>query len=302
MIPFDSRMPRVAFFIEPKWAFGTIHYALTKELYKLGIYADLLSWDQKWEVDEKDAIKRTYDVFCSTPYGVSILHNQWGIPLDKCVAVLHSKWDAGLFEFDGNDLKGVGSITPQILSDIRDAGVRKEVKIVRNGIHFDLFYQKPAKRLITLGYGGTFYAGFGDKNWKRSDIAKEIHQLSGLRSFFRQHHVHYTAMPHYYSKVDAVLVTSTTYEACGLPIMEAAAAGRLPITSSIGIVKDVPDAPFVVLPQERDGFIREGIKVIDTYIRDSPSFHKKCVEAQDYAREHYDWSSVIQDWADLLIS
>ena len=115
--PLYHAMPRVAFFIEPKWAFGSIHYALSKEFYKRGIYADVISWEQDWSDTEKQSISNIYDVFVSTPYGISILNKIWKVPLEKCVAILHSKWDANFFDFNHNQLKGLGSITPQIIRD-----------------------------------------------------------------------------------------------------------------------------------------------------------------------------------------
>ena len=302
MIPFEGRMPRVAFFIEPKWAFGAIHYALTKEFFKLGIYADVISWDRKWSHDEMKSLSLVYDYFMSTPYGIGVLHTQCNIELEKCIAVLHSKWDANFLNFDTNKLKSIGSITPQIVGVMREKDVTRDIKIVRNGIHFDFFYQKPATRLTTLGYSGTFNTNFGDKNWKRSDIALEIQTKTGMRTNFRKDHVHYTTMPYYYSQVDCVLVTSTDYEACGLPIMEAAASGRLPITSNIGIVKDCPGAPFPIMKYDRDEFVRDAVCFLQGFGSHEKTFHHLCKLSQEYAREHYDWSVVIDDWANLVMS
>jgi len=299
--PLYHAMPRVAFFIESKWAFGTIHYALCKEFYKRGIYADVISWEQNWSNTEKQALTNTYDIFVSTPYGISILNKTWKVPLEKCVAILHSKWDANFFDFNHNQLKGLGSITPQIIRDIRKRGVTRDIQIVRNGIHFDFFYQPPSEKLSVLGYAGTFSAKFGDKNWKRSDIVIEIQNKLRCHYVFRKEYVHYTCMPHYYSKVDCVAVTSTNYEACGLPIMEASAAGRLPITSSIGIIEDLPGSPALVVSSEREAFIEESIKNLIDLGQNPDKFKKKCIECQEFAREHYDWSAVIEDWISLIV-
>ena len=201
----------------------------------------------------------------------------------------------------GKKLKGLGAITPQVLDYTKEKGVTRDVNIVRNGIHFDFFYQPPAESLNVLGYAGTFNAGFGEKNWKRSDIAIEIQNKLKMNYMFRNDYVNYNCMPYYYSKVDCVLVTSTDYEACGLPIMEAAASGRLPISSSIGILKDLPDNPIPVVASNREGFIREAIQEILTLTHDKELFKKKCIECQDYARETYDWSVVIDDWIKLIV-
>lgn len=300
MIPFEGRMPRVAFFIEPRWAFGSIHYALTKEFYKLGIYADVISWEYPWSAQEKQSLGKVYDYFMSTPYGINILHVQYGIELERCIAVLHSQWDANFVTFDSNRLKSFGSITPQILDYAKQKGVTREISIVRNGINFDFFYQKPAQKLETLGYAGTFNANFGEKNWKRSDIALEIKHKAGLKSHFRKDYVHYTCMPDYYSSVDAILVTSTSYEACGLPVMEAAASGRVPIVSNIGIVKDLPKTPFPTMSMDRKKFIQDAMSFIEGFTKNPKLFNHVCKLSQEFAREYYDWSAVIDDWAKLV--
>jgi hypothetical protein len=299
--PLYHVMPRVAFFIEPKWAFGSIHYALCKEFYKRGIYADVISWEHPWKDTEKESISKIYDIFVSTPYGINILHKVWNIPLNQCVAILHSKWDAKFFDFNHDQLKGLGSITPQIIRDIRNKGVTRDIEIVRNGIHFDFFCQPPSEKLVTMGYAGTFSAGFGDKNWKRSDIVVEIQNKLLCHYLFRTDYVNYNCMPDYYSKVDCVLVTSTNYEACGLPIMEASASGRLPITSSIGIVEDLPGSPALVVPSEREAFIEESVENMIDLGKNPDKFKKRCIECQEFAREHYDWSVVIEDWISLIV-
>jgi hypothetical protein len=50
-------MKKVLFFTQNRWAFASIHHALSKELYKNGIYANLLDYDIDYSHDEFNLLK-----------------------------------------------------------------------------------------------------------------------------------------------------------------------------------------------------------------------------------------------------
>jgi hypothetical protein len=85
-------MKRVLFFFEEKWAFGTIHKALCKELYQHGIYANILDWSTKLSTVEFDLLNRVYDIFVTLPNVAPHLLRA-GIPFDKIVVVAHEQRD-----------------------------------------------------------------------------------------------------------------------------------------------------------------------------------------------------------------
>ena len=107
-------------------------------------------------------------------------------------------------------------------------------------------------------------------------------------------------MPGFYSEMDCLINTSTFRETCGLPIMEAAAAGRLVISANIGIVDHLHESPGIIVPEDEDNFIKASTHVINYYKHDDVSFANHCKKAQEFAREHYDWSAVIDDWVDVI--
>jgi hypothetical protein len=45
-------MKKVLFYNQNRWALGSIHHALAKELYKYGIIANLLDWTQQYSLEE----------------------------------------------------------------------------------------------------------------------------------------------------------------------------------------------------------------------------------------------------------
>lgn len=108
-------------------------------------------------------------------------------------------------------------------------------------------------------------------------------------------------MPDFYGNVDAVMVSSTEHESCGLPLLESAAAGRLPISTPVGITCDVKNPPGYILPMNSSLFVSEGVSLINMLKGDSKEYRIKCVEAQEDAREYYDWSCVIESWIKLIL-
>ena len=107
-------------------------------------------------------------------------------------------------------------------------------------------------------------------------------------------------MSAYYKDIDCLMVSSTEQESCGLPLLEAAAAGRLPISTLTGINRDFDKPTGVILPMEEDRYTFAGINAIST-LKENPRFFKQlCTNAQEFARMHYDWSVVIDGWITLL--
>ena len=70
------------------------------------------------------------------------------------------------------------------------------------------------------------------------------------------------AMPGYYGTIDCLMVSSTINESCGLPLLEAAAAGRVPISTMVGINLDVPKPTGYILPMDEMGYVKYGTELI----------------------------------------
>ena len=106
-------------------------------------------------------------------------------------------------------------------------------------------------------------------------------------------------MPDFYRTVDAV-VTSSISEANALPVMEAAAAGRLVIGTPVG---NFPRAAYegtgIIAPIEADKF-KEFTTATLRYYKDNPAeFVRKCQDIQRAAIK-LDWQYVIDDWVELI--
>ena len=83
--------------------------------------------------------------------------------------------------------------------------------------------------------------------------------------------------------------------------MEGAAAGRLIIGSPVGYLgENAVRGAGITVPLDELGFV-EKTKEYLTYYRDNPmAYRQKCESIQQFAREHYDWSTVVKHWVDLL--
>jgi glycosyltransferase involved in cell wall biosynthesis len=297
-------MKKIIFFFEDNWAFGSIHAGLIKELYKNGIYANILDWRILYTTEEMAYIIDSYDYFVTSTGEIQILIN-YGVPLEKIVSVAHAAID--IFKANSIDIPtktnyysihNSSVITPELKYLAQFSGCTKEVKIVRNGINFDYLYSKPSECLKTVGYSTSMRStNFFGQDKKRGYIAEKCANLSNL-NFNPIKDQTFLAIAGYYKTVDCVIQTAME-EACGLSMLEAAAAGRLCIGTNTGYIKYHPKAA-IVLPIEEEEFIKQCVDTINYYKENNNEYINKCLEIQQYAKENYDWSVVINDWIELF--
>lgn len=300
-------MKKILFYTEAKWAYGSIHYGLCKELYKHGIFAEVLNWDINFSQDEFDFLIDRYDLFVTTSPSVMKLHKDYKVPLSKIVATAHGQWDILLArhqaEFDFYpQLRSFGVISDILKEKSIEWGISRVPKVVETGIHFDLFYSEPSESLKTIGYAGTKHTyNFGGHEIKRGHLVDAVCvnipdiQLKSSGGMYN-----YLCMPTYYKSVDAVIMSSSE-EAGGMPMLEAAAAGRLTIGTPVGFFeKNGKLGGGVTVPIEDNLFVEKTRECILFY-KDNPyEYRQKCLEIQAYARDNYDWCHKINAWVDLL--
>lgn len=299
-----GRTPRIAFFTYPEWAFGAIHEALCRELYKVGIFASLLDWNASYSREEFARLVQMFDIFVTHPgSGVTALLH-YGVPYAQITAIAHevSDIESGIqYQNEFESFRQYAVINPSLVTKSAELGIQRVPKVVQNGIHFDWYYDIPSPCLGTLGYAGALTSimmdGVTDR--KRGHLASELAHRAGLEFSFAEGYG-YRTMPLYYRSVDAVIMTSIQ-DACGLPMMEAAAAGRLPLGTPVGILKQSGGSAGILLPMDADKLLSEGLSVLRYYARNPLAYRSKCLQAQEFAREHYDWSKVLHLWIDAIV-
>lgn len=298
------RAPRIAFYTYPEWAFGAIHSALCKELYKHGIIANIIDWNHNFSPEERASFESLYDIFVTVPgNSVTLLRENFGVSYEKIIAIAHGRYDLEYGLSQGNDynaLRGFAGVSPDLHRHAQTLGISRKMDVVLNGIHFDYYYSPVSSSLASIGYGGAFrhHDFSGTVDIKRGYLAQEICSRLGL-PFAPAQTQSYLTMPRYYNTVDAVMVCSTQ-ESCALPLMEASATGRLPISTKVGVARDYQSYPGIILPMDESSYVEQGVEILRELMLDPEKHQKKCREVQDFARENYDWSKVIDTWLDVL--
>ena len=298
-------MRSVIFFIENEWAFGQIHHALIKRLWEHGVYAHLLDWSKPYNLREFRNITSKFDIFVTTPCRVSTLVYQYGVPPNKIVAIAHHIKDTywgikgvGTEFFD--QLAGYGVNHKSLIPGSKELGVNRTPSLVTVGIDFDFYYGKPSERLTTLGYAGALaQAEISGKECKRMHLAKLVSERSGFpikESVTLDERLHFLAMPEFYKSIDCLIVPSTS-ETAGLPALEAAASGRLVLSTNVGYF----DGNFGALcGMEAEDFLYDAALWINFYSNDTKKYNDICIKSQQYVRDNYDWSVVLDGWLNLL--
>jgi glycosyltransferase involved in cell wall biosynthesis len=298
----------ILFFIEDNWAFGTIHRALCKVLYKYDIYANILDWTKQYTLEEIELLKDKYDFFVTIPDAAYYLIENYKIEPEKIIIIAHEQTDIlktiqsyGLEYF--NKFAKYGVISEILKVKSQEFGIDIVPHILRTGVHFECFYSKPNQNLKIIGYGGAKNAhNFFGIDRKRGHLVSQcVEQIEGLTLHEHKFYNH-MCMPSYYKKIDA-LVVSSLEDAGGLPSMEAACAGRLVISTPVGYFEKCgPEGGGILVPIDEEGFLRETKRHLEFYKDNSKEYYEKCLQIQQYARDNYDWENRIKDWIDFFIN
>lgn len=296
-------MKKIIFFTQNRWAFGSVHNGLCKELYKFDLLCNIFDWTRDYTKNEIDMIADCYDLIVTNPEFAGMLHFEYGVPLDKMIAISHAQWDIlytrhkyGL-EFL-KDLKNYSVISNILKIKSEEFGCPVVPEIVKYGIHFDLFYSKPSDRLVNVGYAGIKKTyNFYNQEIKRGNLSDLAIKLAGLNAV-NNNNYNFLCMPAYYKKIDAVIMSSTE-EGGGLPMLEGAAAGKLCVGTPVGYFEENIDGGIIVPIQSGD-FVLQTTKTLEYYKNNSKEYRQKCVDIQEYARYNYDWSRVIDKWVTLF--
>lgn len=308
---------KILFFTQDRWAFGSLHRSLCKEMHKRGVVADMIDYTIEYSPREFELFMDTYDYFVTNPESIPPLMS-YGVPSKRIVAIAHAEWDIytaakDLVHNTTNwwDLHAYGAISQKLVDMFNRLNPHSKVKaqLVTNGINFNQFYAEPPQSLKRVGFGGKMVGcNFFGVDIKRGELVKIATEKASVDGGFSGHSVefvpngtfHYLAMPAFYKSVDAVVMASTE-EAAGMPMMEAAAAGRLCIGTPVGyFAKHGQNGGGHLVSLNEENFIQETVDILMDYKYNNDRFRKKCLDIQEYARENYDWSKVIDQWINLF--
>jgi glycosyltransferase involved in cell wall biosynthesis len=298
-------MKKILFYTQNRWAFGSIHHGLIKELYRHNIYANLLDWTKKYSEEEFSYLNSIYDLFVTNPEAVMSLHQTYKIPLNKIVSVAHGQWDLLLAkEQYGNEfyseLYGFGVVSEILKIKSKEFGVNIVPEIVELGIHTEIYKNDISTELKTVGYGGLKET----KNYFGEEIKRGWMVETALQdlnvNFKFNYELNHLCMAGYYKTIDCLIVSSSE-ESAGLPAMEAAAAGKLVIGTPVGYFeRNAELGGGVLLPLDEENFIKKLREIILFYQNNPHEYRQRCLQIQKFAQENYDWKNKIDKWISLL--
>lgn len=284
-------------YTEPEWAFGSIHYELTKHLYSRGVNATVLNWERSYNPQEIQELSGNVDLFHSSPYGINLLIKNYGIKPEQCVATAHAKWDLNhVVEYGSdfvNSLHGYTVVSEWLVEQSLAAGIARVPNVTPVAINYDTFRHEPSDQLRTVGFAGAVSGVH--LNIKRPWLVEQAVKNAGLElKLAHGYHNSYVTMAGYYPTVDALIVASTE-EGAGLPALEASAAGRLVISTPVGLWRTRSGDSGHTVPIDDEKFVQETTALLKFYKNDVDAYKEKCQHIQQHART-YDWSNVIDTW------
>lgn len=296
-------MKRIVFYTEPEWAFGTIHYELTKYLFQHDINSTVVPWNVAYTNQEITELSDAIDYFVSTPFGVAILIDRYNIKPEQCIAVAHAVLDLQCLKTflpsNVTRLHNYSAVSEWLVEQSILLDIERVPLLTPIGINYNAFCTTPSKELQIVGYAGAINSDNIHRHIKRHWLVTEATQLAQLK-FKAAHGYHnsFTTMPGFYTAVDAVLVSSTE-EGAGLPALEASAAGKLVISTPVGLWLSKSNGSGHTVPIEEREFVNQTTLLLNYYKNNSSAYRQKCLETQEHAKL-YDWSNVISTWVDLI--
>src|SRR6266852_6651558 len=301
-----STATKVLIYGYPQWSHGRVYYDLCKQLHRRGYIVDIINWQENHAAYIADLIP-FYDLFMTALDGVRTLTDIYGVPYDRVIALSHHELDIrmlieqkGVEVFD--KLANYGATSEFIYCSSLMKGVPRVPKVVSMGVNFAEFYSKISERLSTVGYASSMSVTTYGIEWKRGELAETAAREAGLE--FRVagstgNQASFHDMPEFYRSVDAVL-TSSISEAAQLPVMEAAAAGRLVIGTPVGhFPRKAYEGGGILAPIEAGKFKAFTVETL-RYYKDNPiAYQDKCHAIQEAARK-CDWKYTIDEGVELI--
>lgn len=285
-------------YTEPEWAFGSIHYELTKHLYSRGINATVLNWERSYNHQEIQELSGNVDYFHSSPYGINLLIKNYGIAPEQCIATVHARWDLNHVVEYGPEfvdrLHGYTVVSDWLAEQSLAAGIARVPMVTPVAINYDTFHHEPSDQLRTVGFAGAVSGVH--VNIKRPWLVEQAVKNAGLElKLAHGYHNSYVTMAGYYPTVDALIVASTE-EGAGLPALEASAAGRLVISTPVGLWQSKSGNSGHTVPIDDAEFVRQTTDLLKYYKDNVSAYREKCLATQQHAKR-YDWSQIIDHWA-----
>ena len=298
-------MKKVLFFIHNGWVFGKIHNELIKALYP-DVYCDILCWSHPYTSYEFDYIKEKYDYFLSTPEGCWGLHNNYKVPLEKTVAVLHQDWDVfnplknNVTKEIFDKFAGYAAIAPLLQNISLSHGVGRIPELLRIGLFQNNYPKNTSKQLKRIGSFAKYARIDQGFDIKRGVLIDKISNLTNIE-LVKNEGVNFLGVESMYKNIDAVVFASLI-EGNPYPMLEAFACGIPVLGTPTGIAPDyLKLGGGKLLSLNAEDFVKEAVKEIEELKNDEDYYLLRCEESYSIGKK-IDWSNLRQDWIQFFNS
>lgn len=292
----------------PQWSRNRIYYDLCKQLHRKGYIVDILDLDPDAS-NKRSELFDYYDLVLTSTDNVPGLSEDYGVPFEKMIVVTHHEMDIrflierkGLEVFERFAAYGAASYFVYCASIMQ--GVRRPPRVTPPGVDYAEFYAEVPTKLESVGFVAPMSTETFGVEWKRGQLSKAAAEQAGLPFKLAgpdQGQASFHDMPAYYPSVDAVLMSSLS-EVAQLPVMEAAAAGRLVIGTPVGhFPLKAYQGAGILAPIEPEKFVAFAATTLTHYRERPADFVFKCLAIQEAARQS-DWKYCIDDWVALIES
>lgn len=305
-------MKKILFVVDtPGWAFDSQCKEIQKRL--KGFHVDIC-----YDITLRGVHMKQYDYIHVMNWMDGTKHPQQ-VSAGVCSHNYHLKWNQRAKE-KMPKFKRLVCIS-RILEE-KLAGRNANITYIPNGIDTDMFKVASNGHEFTVGFvGQKTTGGFGKgrtnegvKKWdiKGFELILQplIRKLKDKVSFKildndATNAIPYHEMPAFYKHID-VLICTSLFEGCPLPVLEAASCGKPVISTRVGIVPELikhGENGFVIDPVRRDSDIKTALSQFERYIdilKQNPLMRETMGLKNHEAVMQFSWEKVIELWKEFF--
>jgi glycosyltransferase involved in cell wall biosynthesis len=295
-------MKKVLFFIHNGWVFGKIHNELIKALHP-DVYCDIACWNNQYTHKDFELFLKKYDYIMSIPYGCFLIHERYGVQLERTIGVLHQDCDVYNPVREGKKdwfekLGGYAAIAPLLQNVSLSHGVGRIPELLRIGVFQN---QYPKNNAFELKKIGSFAKGVrNDQGYdvKRGNLIDLIAQKTNLE-LIKSESVNFLAVEQMYRDIELVIFASLV-EGNPYPMLEAFAAGIPVLGTSTGIAPEyLKHGGGKLLPLNADDLVYSASYEIEKMKSDKSYYRSLCDESYEIGKM-IDWSNIREEWINYI--
>ena len=160
-----------------RWSHGRVYYDVSKLLHERGYIVDIIDWLVPHSPNKFTQLLSHYDFIITSPDGVGVLVNNYGVPYERIIALTHGEHDMrALLKANGQDVfdkfANYGVVSEFLYSASLTSGVKRVPVIAPLGINYSEFYSDISDRLTTVGYTSSMSLTIDGVEWKRGSWPK----------------------------------------------------------------------------------------------------------------------------------